>query len=107
MAALVGCGGAAVPSQQLTSAKAAIRGAEEAGAKTIPKGALYLKMARDHVEEAEGLIEGGKKLDVAKHLLVRAEADADLAIVLAKEAKAHHEHAEAKSQLNQLREENQ
>ena len=43
--ALASCGAADIPTQQLTSAKAAIRGAVEAGAKKVPKGALHLKMA--------------------------------------------------------------
>ncbi len=103
--AVVGCGAADVPSQQLTSAKSAIRGAVEAGAKGVPKGALHLKMARDQVDEAEVLIDKHKELDKAKHLLVKAEADANLAVVLAKEANAVEERADAKRQLKSLEKE--
>lgn len=101
------CGSAAVPTRQLTSAKAAIRGAEEAGAKEVPKGALHLKMARDNVAKAEGLISDHKELDVAKHLLIRAESDGNLAIVLAKEHSAGNDLAEAQRQLKELSKENE
>ena len=90
------------PTAQLTAAKAAIRGAVEAGAKGAPKGALHLKMARDQVAEAEDLI-ADEKMDRAKHLLIRAEADGNLAVALAKEAEAKRELAEIKDKLRRLR----
>lgn len=98
---LSGCGGAPIPTEQLTAAKASIRGAREAGAKRVPKGRLHLKMALDQVAEAEVLI-GKDKGDDAKHLLIRAEADANLAIALAKVHAALKERDRARQQLETL-----
>lgn len=97
----VGCAAPQAPTAQLTAAKAAIRGAVEAGAKRAPKGALHLKMATDQVGEAEDLIRA-EKMTRAKHLLIRAEADGNLAIALAKEAQAKRQLAEIKDKLRRL-----
>ena len=99
---LAACAGAPKPTQQLTAAKASIRGAREAGAKRVPKGRLHLTMALDQVAAAEALISKEEKLDHAKHLLIRAEAHANLAIVLARAHRALAERARAIEQLEKL-----
>ena len=96
-----GCSAPKPPTTQLTAAKAAIRGATEAGAKKAPKGALHLKMARDLTGQAEDLI-AAEKMERAKHLLIRAEADGNLAIALAKEAAAKRQLADIKDKLRRL-----
>ena len=96
-----GCAAPRPPTTQLTAAKAAIRGAVEAGAQSAPKGALHLKMARDQVAEAEDLI-ATEKMSRAKHLLIRAEADGNLAVALAKEAGAKRQLAEIRDKLERL-----
>jgi hypothetical protein len=95
------CSAPRPPATQLTAAKAAIRGAVEAGAKSAPKGALHLKMARDQVAEAEDLI-AAEKMSRAKHLLIRAEADGNLAVALAKEAAARRLLADIEDKLRRL-----
>jgi Na+-translocating ferredoxin:NAD+ oxidoreductase RnfG subunit len=96
-----GCAAPKPPTTQLTAAKAAIRGAVEAGAKSAPKGALHLKMARDQVGQAEDLIVA-EKTSEARHLLIRAEADGNLAVALAKEAAAKRQLADIKDKLRRL-----
>jgi hypothetical protein len=98
---LAACGGAAVPQEQLTSAKAATSGAEVGGAAEDPKSALHLKLAREGIAEAERLIEEGDN-EEAERALWRAQADAELALVLAKQTKAKAEAAEAAEQLERL-----
>lgn len=61
---------------------AAIRTAEEAGASDVPRAALHLQLAKEGLDAATALHEDGKK-DEAASMLLRAEADAELAIVLA------------------------
>lgn len=102
LAAAAACSAPKPPTSQMTAAKAAIRGAVEAGAKKAPRGALHLKMARDQVGEAEDLI-AAEEMTRAKHLLIRAEADGNLAIELAKEAEATQELTEIKEKLRRLR----
>jgi hypothetical protein len=80
----VGCGGAAVPTERLTTAEAAIRGAQELGAARLPRAALHLKLAQEQSDKARQLIEDGYN-DRAELALRRAQSDAELAIALTKE----------------------
>lgn len=88
----LGCAGAPPPTHQLSESKAAVRAAEEVGATKAPQAALHLKMARDQIAQAEALIRDEEHED-ARYLLKRAEADAELAIALAK-AQAERDAAE-------------
>jgi len=98
----IGCGSSKPPTYQLTQSKAAVRGAQEVGAKDTPQAALHLKMARDNLRTAEELIIA-REYGRAKGLLVRAEADANLAIALSNEAQAKNAADEAKRKLEKLR----
>jgi hypothetical protein len=101
LSTLAACGGAAIPQEQLTSAKAATSGAEVGGAAEDPKAALHLKLAKEGIAEAERLIEEGDN-EEAERALSRAQADADLALSLAKQTKAKAEAGEALEQLERL-----
>ncbi|HVJ16391.1 MAG TPA: DUF4398 domain-containing protein [Polyangiaceae bacterium] len=98
---LAACGGAAVPQEQLTSAKAAASGAEVGGAAEDPKAALHLKLAKEGIATAEHLIEEGDN-EEAERALWRAQADAELALSLSKQTKSKAEAAEASEQLERL-----
>ncbi len=82
MCAVTGCA-AEVPAERLQSSSAAIRGAEEVGAPRVPRAALHLQLAKEQAEEAKKLIANGDR-DQAAMVLLRAEADANLAIALAR-----------------------
>jgi len=101
---LVACGGAGPPTHQLTESNAAVRAAEEVGAENTPKAALHLKMARDHLRNAEALIVEEEYEDAAL-ILKRAEADADLALTLAREAQARGEAEAALRKVQELKRE--
>lgn len=96
------CGGAAVPQETLTAAKASVSGAEVAGAAAEPKAALHLKLAKEQIAKAEALIADGDNEEAAIEI-DRAQADADLSMSLAKEAKAKREAAETIEQLERLK----
>lgn len=102
----VGCGGGKPPTYQLTQSKAAVRGAQEVRAGETPQAALHLKMAKDNLRLAEELILE-RNYSAAKHLLIRAEADANLAIALANEAEAKDAAEDAKKKLEKLRRDTQ
>lgn len=76
----VGCGSAPPPSRM--GATSAIRGAHEVGAEGQPQAALHLQLARDQVALAERMTANGDTVE-AKRMLMRAQADAELAIALA------------------------
>jgi hypothetical protein len=96
------CGGAAVPQETLTSAKASVAGAEVAGASSEPKAALHLKLAKEQLAKAEKLIADGDNEEAAREI-DRAQADADLAFSLAKEAGAKKDAADTQEQLERLK----
>ncbi len=92
----MGCGSVPPPAERLTTAEAAIRGAEEVGATKVPRAALHLKLAEEQTDKAKRLMEDDYN-DRAELTLRRAQADAELAIAIAKEhetvAKAEAEQA--------------
>ena len=98
------CGGAAVPQDALTAAQADVKGAEVGGAAENPKAALHLKLAKDQIETAQKQISDGDNESAAR-TLDRAQADAELALSLAREAKAQGDASEASEQVGKLRKE--
>jgi hypothetical protein len=99
---LLGCASAPVPAERLASAEAGIRGATEVGAEGVPQAALHLKLARDQVTQAKGLAQGGDN-ERAVLVLARAEADAELALTLARESAARVEANAVLAQIQTLR----
>ena len=107
MAALgaVGCGGAGLPPASvasLASAQGAVRAAEEVGAEEVPRAALHLKYAKDQIADAERLLEEEENED-AQVVLTMAEADAEVALELAKQTAAEEEAAQAEARLETMR----
>lgn len=100
--AAIGCGGAAVPHDQLASSQAAIRAAEEVGATKIPTAELHLKFAKDQVAKAKALIADDEN-EEALRALQRAQADAELAIAITKETAVRTEAEQAMAQVQALR----
>jgi hypothetical protein len=99
---LVACGGAAVPQQKLTSAQAALKGAEVGGAAEDPQSALHLKLAREELEKANALIADSNN-EEAERILDRSLADSEAALALATEAHQKKEAAQAKEQAEELK----
>jgi hypothetical protein len=100
-AAAPACGGVPRPEARIASSQGAIRGAEEAGAATVPQAKLYLKLAQEQREHALALIKDGENHS-ADLLLARAEADAELAVALAREATAKAEAEKAAEEVEDL-----
>lgn len=98
----VACGGVPMPVDQLAASQAAIRGAEEAGAVKEPQAALHLKLAREQVDKAKLLIEDDDN-EEANLLLLRAEADAELARALAHKQATQTDAAEAVKDLKKVK----
>jgi hypothetical protein len=66
---------------------AAVRGAEEAGASSVPRAALHLKLAEEQIAHARTLMENGEN-ERADAMTIRAYNDAELAVALAREEAA-------------------
>ena len=99
---LSACGGAAVPHDQLSAAKASVRAAEVGGAQDVPKASLHVKKAQDQINEANKLIEEGEN-EKAAWALQRAAIDADLALAYARETALQAEAAKAVADVEALK----
>ena len=97
--AVTGC--ASAPPVNTDSTTAAIRAAEEVGATKVPRASLHLQLAKEEAEHAKQLSAGGEK-EKAASLLLRAEADADLAVALSRESAEKAEAAQAMEKVHEL-----
>ena len=95
------CAGAPKPEAQMASSEGAIRGASEAGAQNVPQATLYIKLAQEQRQQALALIKDGDN-GRAQYLLARSEADAELALALAKQARAQQEAQRADQKVQEL-----
>ncbi|MDB5215299.1 MAG: hypothetical protein JWO86_3226 [Myxococcaceae bacterium] len=89
-AALVvsGCGASfPVPTQKLADAESASRSARELGADKKTAAQLNLKLADDEIEQAKVQMKEGNN-QRAEYILLRAKADAELALALSRETDA-------------------
>ena len=84
---VVACGGSSLPPAKAADTQSSISAAAAVGADQNPQAALHLKMARDQLKQAQGLIEDGKD-DEARLVLERATADAEVALMITREAQA-------------------
>lgn len=87
-------GGFPQPTERLADAQAAERSARELGADKEPASQLSLKLAQDQIAAAEKAI-ADDEYERADSLLVRAKADAELALAQAREHGARSEKQEA------------
>jgi len=78
---MAGCAGTPVPNSKVASSEAAIRAAQETGSRGVPQAALHLKLAEEQLQSAKALIRDNNN-ERAEYVLMRAQADAELAIAL-------------------------
>lgn len=86
------------PKERLATAEAEIGAAEKTGAERVPKAKELLTRVRAQVSRAKIAMRDGKNAE-ADQLLVRAEADAELAVALTHEGLLEQEVAQAKARL--------
>jgi len=103
-AVIAGCGSSPVVNKEASTS--AIRAAEEVGASKVPSASLYLQLAKEELENAKGLASRGDK-EEAESMLLRAQADAELAVALSREDADKKEAALAIERVRQLRQDNQ
>jgi len=98
----VGCTSAPLRTEESTSG---IRAAEEVGAAKVPQASLHLQLAKEELEFAKGLAAKGEK-EKAMSMLLRAEADSDLAVALTRGDAEKSEARAAEERVRQLRQDN-
>jgi hypothetical protein len=96
-----GCASAPLRTEASTSG---IRAAEEVGAAKVPQASLHLQLAKEELELAKGLAAKDEKK--AASMLLRAEADAELAVALSRGDAEKSEAQAAVERVRQLRQDN-
>jgi outer membrane murein-binding lipoprotein Lpp len=79
--------------------------AEEAGAAKVPQASLHLQLAKEELDAAKKLAAKGEK-EQADSMLLRAESDAELAVMLSHEDAEKSEAMAAVARVSQLRKDN-
>jgi hypothetical protein len=97
-----GCASAPLRTDASTSG---IRAAEEVGAAKVPQAPLHVQLAKEELELAQNLSKKGDK-EEAKSMLLRAEADAELAVTLSHGDAEKSIADKAMARVRQLRQEN-
>jgi hypothetical protein len=103
IAVTAGCASAPLKTDASTSG---IRAAEEVGAADVPKASLHLQLAREELERAKELAAKDEKA-MADSMLLRAEADAELAVLLSREDAERTEAEAAVERVNKFKQNNQ
>lgn len=102
--AIVGCGSS--PALNKEAPISAIRAAEEAGASAVPSASLYLQLAKEQLVKAQELAAAGEQAQ-AESMLLRAEADAEVAVALSRGDADKKEAEQAIERVQKLRKANQ
>jgi len=97
----VACAHAPKPEAQIVSSEGAIRGASEAGASDVPAATLHLRLAEEQRQAGLSAIANGEN-ERGRMLLLRSEADAELAIALSRQAAAERDATRANERVEDL-----
>lgn len=97
-----GCASAPPPVERMEASQAAIRAAEELGAPKVPQAALHLQLAKEQSEAAKVSLAQGER-ERGEGLLLRAAADAELALALARENTARDEAQQAIDRIRAMK----
>lgn len=101
-ASLAACAHGTPPHAEVANLHAAISAVEAQKPNEAPQVDLHLQLARENMARAEKLMEAGKN-DEARYVLLRAQSDAELALVMAKEVSAEQQAQSALDKVRALR----
>lgn len=105
VALLAGCA-TAPPMQQLSAASAAVGAAHEAGADSDAQAKAHLDQAQQEIAQARAAMDAGDN-ENANGLLIRAQADGQLAAAVAHETRFRLEADDVSRRAEALRRQNQ
>lgn len=105
VAAVAACASRPSPVARVGSAEAGVRAARELGAAKVPEAQLHVQMADEELGLAKRLIRDGEH-DAAATMLARAQADAELAVALTREAGARAHAADVQANVRAAAEAN-
>ncbi len=103
---LIACASYPAPTDHMANSYANIRAAQEVGALSSPQAALYLKLAQEEQAKAKALTDDSKN-EQADFMTMRANADAELALAIAREASARVKAGQANAEVTAVIQEGQ
>ncbi len=95
------CASHPAPNERMASSEATLRSAQEVGAQSQPEAQLHVKLAQEEITAAKNALSNGDNKR-ADYLLIRAKADAELALGEAREAQAVADANKAKEQVRAI-----
>lgn len=102
---VAGCASSAPMQRRAENSAAAIRAADEVGAAAVPRASLHLQLAKEESQKARQLDASGEP-ERGASLMLRSEADANLAVALARVEASKAKAAAAAERLRQLKKAN-
>jgi hypothetical protein len=98
MVLAVACASAPAPTERMAAAESALRAAKEVGASQVPQAQLHAQLAQEQLDRAHQASADGDN-ERAERLLLRATADAELALAIARETASKNEATQAENAL--------
>jgi hypothetical protein len=98
---IAACASAPPPTETMAASTASARAAEEVGARDVPSAALHLQLAQEQIDQARKLMKDNQN-ERARYVLMRAESDAELAVIEAREENMRADAQKAVDQVKQL-----
>jgi hypothetical protein len=105
VASTIAAGCASAPPLRTEGSTSGISAAEAAGAYQVPQASLHLQLAKEELDLAKKLAKKGDD-EKAASMLLRAEADAGLAVTLSQGDVEKKEAEKALARVQQLRQDN-
>ena len=96
------CASTPPPTEKAASSEAAVRTAEEIGARNVPQAGLYLDLAQKELDHGKALMRAGQNQEAASAFAM-SQADADVALALARESRTRMAAQETKARAQALR----
>jgi hypothetical protein len=93
-------GGYPKPNDQLIASQASLTSAQAVGATADPQAQLYVKLAQEEIQRAKAEMDNGDN-ERAAYSLLRAKADADLAIELTRAINARAREQQVQEHMKQ------
>ena len=95
---LAACATMTPPTDRMARTEGSIRGASEVGAGGVPRASLHLRLAQEQFQSAKTFMRSGDNQEAAL-MFLRAQADAELALQLTRQAQAEASSQQAESEL--------
>jgi hypothetical protein len=96
------CASTPAPREKAAASQTAVHAAEEVGARDVPQAGQYLDLAQKELDQGNALMRAGKNHEAASAFAM-SQADAEVALALARESRTREAALQAKTRAQALR----